>query len=296
MKLCPACHTQYTDDTLEFCLQDGTRLTSGRQSDTPTVVLGETETAAARGGQTNLTDEAAEQRTWQQSQVTRVASAMPTTASTSKTPLVVVAAVLAVFALLSVVVIGVILLRNFGASGGTGFPNNATPISDPNRLTSPTPTSSPGASASPTPTGSPSSNSNISTQPPADVERTKNEVSQKVNTWKSLLESHDLSSYMSSYDDSVNYYGAGTVPQSRVRTDKERAMSMYSSIRVTVSNMSVTVSPAGDTATAVFDKEWVFEGGGKRNVGKTQAKLDFRKVNDKWLITGERDQKVYYSR
>jgi hypothetical protein len=46
MRTCPACNSQYSDDTLVFCLQDGTRLVGEAQRDTPTVVLGETETVA----------------------------------------------------------------------------------------------------------------------------------------------------------------------------------------------------------------------------------------------------------
>jgi hypothetical protein len=39
MKKCPQCGTQYSDDSLSFCLQDGTPLI-GSGDDTPTVVLG----------------------------------------------------------------------------------------------------------------------------------------------------------------------------------------------------------------------------------------------------------------
>lgn len=41
MKRCPKCSLIYSDDTLDFCLEDGTRLASGGQSETevPTVTL-----------------------------------------------------------------------------------------------------------------------------------------------------------------------------------------------------------------------------------------------------------------
>src|SRR5436189_1001648 len=38
MKTCPACKTQYTDDTLRYCLQDRTPLVSTLDIETPTVV------------------------------------------------------------------------------------------------------------------------------------------------------------------------------------------------------------------------------------------------------------------
>jgi len=66
-------------------------------------------------------------------------------------------------------------------------------------------------------------------------------------------------------------------------------------MNVNISNMTVTVGTAGDTATAVFDKEWTFVGSGTSS-GKVRSKLEFRKINGKWLITSERDVKVYYTR
>jgi len=45
MKYCPKCRSQYTDNTLRFCLQDGSRLDEVRETEIPTVVLDETPTA-----------------------------------------------------------------------------------------------------------------------------------------------------------------------------------------------------------------------------------------------------------
>ena len=78
MKKCPQCGTQYSDDTLSYCLQDGTSLAAS-DAGTPTVVLGETETVPARRddriqvpvGDPNTRD------AWGQSQATRVASPQP---------------------------------------------------------------------------------------------------------------------------------------------------------------------------------------------------------------------------
>ena len=49
MKTCPQCGTTYSDDTLLYCLQDGSPLT-GALTETPTVFLDEEETQAARRG------------------------------------------------------------------------------------------------------------------------------------------------------------------------------------------------------------------------------------------------------
>jgi len=46
MKTCPSCGSRYTDDTLSFCLSDGSRLADETSAGEVTVVLGETETVA----------------------------------------------------------------------------------------------------------------------------------------------------------------------------------------------------------------------------------------------------------
>jgi hypothetical protein len=174
-------------------------------------------------------------------------------------PLAVVAAAVAVYAVLTAGVIGLTLLRNFPGDSGSGISND------------------------------------VFTQPPAEKERAKTEITHKVNTWKSLFEAHESNAYVKCYDYVVNYYEAGDVPRSRVRSEKELAMSMYRSIRVTASNISVEIDPGGNRATAFFDKEWVFAGN-SHSEGKTRAQLEFKKIKGNWLIAGEKDLKVYYQR
>jgi hypothetical protein len=61
-----------------------------------------------------------------------------------------------------------------------------------------------------------------------------------------------------------------------------------------ISNLSVTPDATGERATAVFDKEWVFDGAEKSSSGKVKSELQMRKINGEWKITSERDLKVYY--
>ena len=97
---------------------------------------------------------------------------------------------------------------------------------------------------------------------------------------------------MSDYADTVDYYRSGGVPRGAVRQDKLRAFSKYDSVEVTPSNVSVTVDGSGEAAIAEFDKHWLFEG---ENVyeGRARSQLKFRRINGRWLITSERDLKVY---
>ena len=264
MKSCPACKNQYSDDTLLYCLQDGTPLTTVAQSDTPTVMLGETETAAARGGdiRINVPVDDPNQSAWQQSEVTRIATASPEKRS-SKTALTVILTMLGMLVLFGVLGVGAwFLFRN---SQQTLIQNTANTSN----------------SAKPTPVS-------------ADDPQIQNEVSQCVQDWKSKLESRDFNGYMSHYAPTVDYYTKRGVSSSTIRADKARAFSLYNSMRVNVSNLSVT-NASGDIATATFDKEWVFDGS-KSSAGKTQSQLELKKVNGQWLITAERDLKLYYKR
>ena len=80
-----------------------------------------------------------------------------------------------------------------------------------------------------------------------------------------------------------------------MRADKARHFSNYTSMQSDYSNMNVAVGPDGQTVTAVFDKEWNFSGV-KTSSGKVQSQLIFKRINGRWLITTERDLKVYYTR
>ena len=297
MRICPACKTQYSDDTLQYCLQDGTPLTGGRASDTPTVALGETETAVALGGQEGVNE--TERETWQQSQVTHVAAASAKGGS-FKTLLIVVLGAVALFALLGLVGVGAwTFWRNSQASVASNNADRGFPTSNSNSNygTYPSPQTSP--VVGPTgarPVATPSTTSTIGTSPPAgNDEQTRGEISQRVYGWKSSLESRDFNGYMDNYASTVDYYNRRGVSSGTIRSDKARAFSLYNSMRVNVSNMSVNIDPSGNAATAVFDKEWSFSGG-SRSEGKTRSQLQFRMINGSWLITAERDLKLYYKR
>ena len=124
MKQCPACQAQYADETLSFCLQDGTPLVAASVADTPTVVLGETETFVARGPQQSSS------HAWQPSEVTRVQSfeQQASPKSGSKTALAVGLTAVAMLVLFGVMGIAALLYMN---SGGTVVSNANTNIDRP---------------------------------------------------------------------------------------------------------------------------------------------------------------------
>lgn len=282
MKICPNCNTQYTDDTLQFCLQDGTRLTGPSLAETPTVVLGETETVFAPSGQrvqVPISDPGP--AVWPQSQVPHIATGGGG-ASGSNTTIIVVLAVIAVGAVLGLVGLGAwTFMKNAGGSiTAANNANLSTPVTNSNNTAYPTATPT-GATATPV--------SNIFTKPPVDEAEVRGEVSQKIYSWKSLTESKDMGGLRAAYAPTLDYYYTKrNVSAASVIDDKQRAFRDYGSIRITVSNISVTPDPSGATATAVFSKDWSFSGA-KSFCGVIRSQMLLRKVDGVWLIAGERD-------
>jgi hypothetical protein len=162
MKTCPACKTQYSDDTLQFCLQDGTPLTWVGVPETPTVVLGETETVVSRGGQGKVTVPIGDSNSppWQPSQVTRVATAVPEK-KRSNTVLAIGLAVIGMLVLFAIIGVGAIVFwrnsQQAGVQNANAVPN--ANVSGPNigYNSSPTPhtTASPVRTSTPFPPSSP---------------------------------------------------------------------------------------------------------------------------------------------
>lgn len=281
MKVCPTCQSRYTDDTLLYCLQDGSALVSEEsQTAAPTVAYtGELETVVKNR-------QADTQQTYVRQ--TDVAAGFQTGRKSSNTALILVVVFLAIVLVLGGAGIGAWLYfskekkeiaQNTNINSST--PENAKTNKNVNSSAFP----SPNVSKTPTPTPTP----NVS---PEEVKR---EVSERINSWTSALVSRNLSSYMSHYADTVDYFNRNGASIATVRADKQRALAIYDSFEVEVSNLRVTTDSSGETATAVFDKEWHFEGDERSSEGKVQTQLRLRKIGGAWKITGEKDLKVYYT-
>ena len=296
MKICPNCHTQYTDDTLRFCLQDGSPLTAASVTQQPTVSRAgqETETVARKANDSVAT------RWKRDSQVTRVAGH-----KTKSRPSVVLWIAAAAFLFMfvgGIVALGFWLyfkdrppvaanLENRNSNQNRVAPSNIN-----TNLATPTRTSTPAATAT-VPASNIGSNVRdmlLGPSPAADKGRASEEVSQQVQSWRSNTESGDIGSLVGKYAPSVQYYNKSSTSPEFIRADKQRAYRMFDSMSVRISNMEISVSESGESATAHFDKEWVFTGR-RRSTGKVRQQLQFRRINGQWLITGERDVRVYYT-
>lgn len=264
MKICKTCKTHYVDDTLNYCLQEGTVLTSVPDSETPTVVFGEPEDLAPGRG-------------WEPTQVTRIPSVQPE-ARKSNTVLIVLLTALGMLVIFAVV--AWIYLKE--GQGNT--------IKNDNSNSNPKITST----AAPAPAKTDARPVNNTVPPPAvDPEEARRDIEKTIMTWKSMAESRDLDSYMGNYAGTVDYYRKKGASRAYVRDDKRKYFENYTSIRSDITNMDITISPSGGEATVLFDKEWDSEGA-KRSTGKLRQELKLRNVNNEWLITSEKEIKVYY--
>lgn len=283
MRVCPHCRTTYTDDTLQFCLQDGTPLLADQSS---SVDESDSETLISP-------------RKWEESQVTKVSTLQPEPKKSNTAKIV------------TLTVLGMLLLFGLAGAGAwfylnsdrnetaqnrtkpTNTPNsnsknNTGYLGNANANNSPKP--SPQVSA--TPTASPT----VTPAPDFNPDKVKSEVKSQINNWKTNLEAGDVDAFVSLYADRLDYYfNSNGVGKDAVRSDKERAFSRFDNFKLKISDMRITPDETGEKATAVFDKEWEFEGAESRNAGKVQSQLQLTKIGGQWRITGERDLKVYYT-
>lgn len=284
MKQCPTCHSQYTDDTLQFCLQDGSPLyLAGTHGEQETIVSGRPSNQTSAPPATNPTG-------WNPNQYSSNPS-LQTTEKRSGATMAVFVTVFVMLLLFSFVGIGAWLYFRGAANDDSGN------IFIAKRSNSNTASNTTAVPTKPTPlaTTTPLTSANTTTNSaPVDKEQIKRDVSQRVYSWKSAAEARNLDSYMSHYASTVDYYNKRGASVGSVRADKQRAFTTYDSLKITLSNMTVTPDASGDGATAVFDKEWVFDGA-KYSAGKVQTQLKLKKINGQWLINGERDLKVYYT-
>lgn len=302
MKICPQCQNTYDDDTLRFCLQDGSPLAAYVPSERPAADWTETETVISpRPASYETQNPRYENR--QESAPPVFTSAPPEREKTSTAKIV----------LLSL--LGILVLSAIGGTAAyivwknsqedeivaNAKPiNTKTPVPNKNTSVNQNANSNVNANANANENVNVNTNANVATPKPKptlspdEIEKTKENVRNVIDDWSSSYESLDLEYGMGYYADTVDYYKGGRVGKGRVRTDKQAAFDAYDTIKFDISNVNITPDATGEKATAVFDKEWLFENSEKTNSGKVQQQLQFAKMDGKWKITSEKDLKVYY--
>ncbi len=310
MKVCPNCHTKYTDHTLQFCLQDGAALEAEVPvtSKLDTVSLDETETLVSGRSPERINFDLAEARDESRQRESAFngdsIQSQSRSSNTLLTILLTAAGMLILFAIVGIaawVYFGQkqpeIVSNRQGAdpdqspgidNSGTDAGPNTKPESSDN-LYGPAPESTVKPVEKETPGPEPTE-----TMPPVNADDIKKEVAREVLAWKSLAESRDLNGYMDRYADRIDYYSKRGAGKAFVERDKRKAFTTYTSIRTNITNLTVTPGADGKTATATFDKEWDFSNSSKRTTGKVRSQMVFRKTGAGWRIVSERDLKVYY--
>ncbi len=301
MKQCPNCQKEYSDDTLRFCLQDGTPLIvpAATEAETPTVVFTDSETLVSprQVERMDIPVVKAESQNWQQTSQSQTYDTEPVVKKSKVLPAVLLTAFVMFLLFGGAIGTWLYLNKNQTETAKTNvnkaLVNHKTPPKEnvnAEVIKSPeedTPSPSPSATPKDSPTATPPANFN--------PEQVKREVSEKIDAWKKAAESVNLNGYMNYYADKIDYYNKKGASLATVRSDKQKAFGKFDYIKVDISNLRVTPDTSGERATAIFDKEWNFEGDNSYSAGKVQTQLQLKKFEGRWLITGERDLKVYYT-
>lgn len=307
MKRCPVCNNQYSDESLRFCLQDGAALVAGN----PSAVTGPDSMPTLHSGSVPTLVLPADLQ--DRSEPTLVLPANvpglpePTRAAPApgaetirqlrqstqgnygrkprNTALVVALTVMATLIVAAFVAGGAWLL--FWREGVRTDDSNSPNLNRPEgNRPSPSPTGSPNTRETPTPTPTPKI---------VDAVAIRDQVTAVLEAWASAARARDASANISYYTDTLNpYFNRSSYPASKVRDERARIYEMYKTIDIDLADIKVTPGPDGETAIATLDKTWTFEGDAKYSSGSVRAQMWFAKRNGRWLITGEKDLKVYY--
>lgn len=305
MKHCPNCRNQYTDETLNFCLEDGTPLVDktakqssigtiafnsslvdkAKQSPIDTMTVSDPLTADSilrtehpnfnspnDANKTQSLKEISNDRTALQSE-TRKSNFLPYALSA-----------------------GLLLLFVSGGIGGWFYLDNQNKSSARDSVVS--------SSLPENKEKSPRTDQSFiveklalekSAQEPTDADREqiKKEITAVVEDWKRLAEARDLSGFSSKYAETVDFYEKDGAKLAQVRSEIQKIFTTYEQINITLTDIKVAVNAAGDEATAVFDREWEYENSKDLSEGKAHTKLHFQKNGKEWKIVGEKYLKIY---
>lgn len=274
MKICPKCHSSYSDESLNFCLTDGVPLVVAEGSgerlssqhswqDAETLHDGSFKLPFTGGGHTTSPNSGAPTFSASTSHRTTFNEVVPPKKSSNRVLLSVVGTLLA---------LGI-------AAGAFWYFSRSEPS---NVRTAPIP-------------GATVEVKKPSVALTAEQEnQIKKEITEMIEGWRSSIEKHDIDTHIKSYVATLdNYYKESGIYREHVRADRLRAFERYPSIDLQVDNMKITPHST-DSATVLFDKTWTFKRPERTSTGSVQQEMELVKQNGRWLITGEKDEKVYY--
>jgi ketosteroid isomerase-like protein len=308
MKRCPTCQSIYADESLRFCLQDGAALESARADSSdefktlvlpenavsgreslPTEVMHPEAYPTARPHQPSPTSH---HRPRETNHVTseQEGTNQPPRRSNAALVGITIAATIALLALGGLTAWLLLGDKKETAAHNDNAANINTTRANDNQYNA-TPNanartaSNVNAAASPTPSSTPAPT------PAANASAEEREVRAALNGWLTSFRARDIDSYMAYYADVLDaYYLSRNTSVERVRADKLRAFSKYTTIDVSLSDIRIQVDASGQRAVAIFNKSYRFTGEGVNPfTGGGLNKFTWKKIGGEWLITGEED-------
>ncbi len=122
------------------------------------------------------------------------------------------------------------------------------------------------------------------------------EIRNFMEGWAQTSRNRDIDAHLQYYADTLDfYYNRTMVPSSKVREDRTRAFAKFNYLSVQLSNINIQLDSTGQRATVTFDKTFDFRGDNNAFFnGSVQSLLALTKLGGSWLITGEKELKVYY--
>lgn len=119
-------------------------------------------------------------------------------------------------------------------------------------------------------------------------------VSDLLEAWRQSIEKRDADANVRFYVDTLEtYYKESGIDRNHVRADRQRAFDRYGVLSLQTDNIKINAE-TNESASAVFDKSWTFKSESKITTGSVQQEMYFSKQDGRWLISGEKDVKVYY--
>jgi ketosteroid isomerase-like protein len=122
------------------------------------------------------------------------------------------------------------------------------------------------------------------------------EIRNSLEGWAQTSRNRDIDSHLQYYAETLDfYYNRTMVPSAKVREDRTRAFAKFGYINIQLANINVQLDSTGARAIVTLDKTFDFRGDNNAFFnGSVQDQLALTKLGGAWLITGEKELKVYY--
>ena len=122
------------------------------------------------------------------------------------------------------------------------------------------------------------------------------DIKSSLEGWAQSSRNRDIDGHLQYYAETLDfYYNRTMVPSAKVREDRTRAFAKFNYISLQLSNINIQLDSTGQRATVTLDKTFDFRGDNNAFFnGSVQTLLALTKLGGSWLITGEKELKVYY--